>query len=220
MNSFAIRSSVSLNRSLGCADCGGRCNSLGAVSNYDIITIGGKQYSANQIVDKTITASRDVTLFPSLFKDDGKFVVKSGQQIGKVISYLLPTSASNPTGKVVLQFDRNYNNYFWLKDDNAISTQALKDQGTKTVKDELKEEQEQKEKEESPIEYYLKKYALPGILIIGGIVVVTVIAREFVRGKASANKTESVSKSESRPALTGPVVKKKKKKKSKKVIHL
>jgi len=94
---------------------------LGAVADYDIITIGGQKYSANQIVDKQIIATRDVTLYPFLFKDDGKFTVKAGQAIGTVFSYLLPSAASNPTGKVVLQFERGYNNFYWLKDDNAVS---------------------------------------------------------------------------------------------------
>lgn len=156
---------------------------FGAVSDYDFITIGGKQYSANQIVDKQIIASRDVTLYPSLFKDDGKFTVKAGQTIGTVFSYLLPSSKSNPTGKVVLQFERGYNNFYWLKDDNAVSQAALKDQGTLTVAQEVKIEQEKAEKESDPVGYYLKKFGLPALLIGGGIYLAATFGKQFLASK-------------------------------------
>lgn len=156
---------------------------LGAVSDYDIITIGGQRYSANQIVDKQIIASRDVTLYPSLFKDDGKFLVKAGQAIGTVFSYLLPSSKNNPTGKVALQFERGYNQFYWLKDDNAVSQAALKDQGALTLTQEIKQENEALAKAADPVGYYLKKYGLPVLLIGGGIYLAATYGKAFITAK-------------------------------------
>lgn len=169
---------------LGCA-CDAPPSVLGAVADYDIITIGGKQYSANQVVDKQIVASKDVTLYPSLFKEDGKFTVKAGQTIGTVFSYLLPSAKSNPTGRVVLQFERGYNQYYWLKDDRAVSTVALKDQGSLTLTDERKAEAEKLEKENDAVGYYLKKYGLPVLLIGGGIYLAATYGKAFITAKLS-----------------------------------
>jgi hypothetical protein len=156
---------------------------LGAVADYDIIVISGKQYTANQLVDKNIIAAKDVTVYPSLFKDDGKFTIKAGQSIGRVISYLLATSSSNPTGKIALMFETAYGKYFWLKDDRAISQQALKDQGTKTVDQEVKEEVQKAEKDNDPVGYYLKKFGLPALLIGGSIYLAATFGKEFISGK-------------------------------------
>lgn len=158
---------------------------LGAVSDFDIITIGGQKYSANQIVDKQIIANRDVTLYPNLHKDDGKFTVKQGQVIGTVFSYLLPSATGNPTGKVVLQFERGYNQFYWLKDDSAVSQTALKDTGTLTLTDELKQEEEEKQKQADPVGYYLKKYGLPVLLIGGGIYLAATFGKAFITAKLS-----------------------------------
>jgi hypothetical protein len=156
---------------------------LGAVTDYDVIVIGGKQFTTGQLLDKNIIAAKDVVLYPSLFKEEGKFIVKAGQSIGRVFSYLKPDSKSNPTGKIVLQFEREYNKYFWLKDDRAVSQQALKDQGTKTVEQEIKEEAEKAIRENDPVSFYLKKFGLPTLLIGGGIYLVATFGKEFIAGK-------------------------------------
>lgn len=165
---------------------------LGALVNYDILTVGGEQYSANQLLDKNIVAKTDVMLYPSLFKDDGKFLVKKGQSIGKAFSYLTPTSKNNPTGRVVLQFERSVNGtyqYFWLKDDKAVSTSALASQGTKTVDQEVQEEKDKAEKENDPIVYYAKKIGLPVLMWGAGIYVGVVVIKElFQVGKESLRK--------------------------------
>lgn len=173
-------------QSLGCPDCGGKCGSLlglGAVEDYDYITISGKQYTANQLLGKEVIASKDVTLYPSLFSDSGKFIVKQGQSIGKVFSYLKPSNKSNPTGKVVLIFERGYNVNYYLKDDNAVSTQALKDQGTLTVEQELKAQEEAAKRDADPIGYYLKKFGLPLLLIGGSIYLASSYGKEVIKAK-------------------------------------
>jgi hypothetical protein len=166
---------------LGCA-C--QNNGIGSL-NTDTISIGGKLYSAGQIVDKTIVASRDVFLYPSLHKNEGRFVVKAGQPIGKVFSYLRPGQGSNPTGRVVLMFERGYNQYFWLKDDNAVSTPALKQQGVQTLKQEVKEKQEEELKDKSPVEYYIKTYGPKLLLGVGVALLVVTVAKEFVKAKVN-----------------------------------
>jgi hypothetical protein len=173
-----------MRRSLGCA-CQQKITPLMGVADYDQITIGGQRYSANQVLDKTIVASRNVTLYPSLFSDNGKFTVNAGQNIGKVFSYLLASSANNPTGKVVLQFERGYNQYFWLKDDNAISQAALKDQGIKTVKQETEEEAAAEKRANDPISYYIEKYGLKALLIAGSIYLAATYGKEFLKNKIS-----------------------------------
>jgi hypothetical protein len=156
---------------------------IGAVADSTIIVIGGVSYTANQVLDKTIIATKDVWLYPSLYREDGKFMVKAGQTIGKTFSWLGPESKSNPTGKVVLMFERGYNQYFWLKDDRAVSQVALKDQGTLTVKEQVKQEQEAAAKEDSPIAYYIKKYGLPVLLIGGGIYLAANYGKTILQAK-------------------------------------
>jgi hypothetical protein len=193
---------------LGC-DCQNKPMAMGfgAVSDYDVIRIGGVDYSANQIVDKIITASKDVTVYRSLYNDTGKFNVKAGQPIGKVFSYLRADNAANPTGKIVLIFESAYNQDFYLKDDGAVSQSALKDQGTLNVKQETQLEQDAQKKEDDPVGYYLKKYGVPALLIIGGIVIVGGVAKTAV-GAAISRR--------SAPALSGPKKRRSKKRKSKK----
>lgn len=168
---------------LGCPGCGGSCQSMNGVSDYDVVTIGGKQYTVNQIINKTIVANRDVVLYPSLFSDTGKFTVKAGQSIGKAHSYLLPSNKSNPTGKVVIIFERGYNVNYYLKDDNAVSTKSLKDQGALTLKEEQEAEADRIKREADPLGYYLEKYALKALLIGGGIYLAAKYGTEFIKGK-------------------------------------
>ncbi|MFN7703349.1 MAG: hypothetical protein ACK5OS_01915 [Chryseotalea sp.] len=167
---------------LGCA-----CQNTGIGSlNTDTISIGGKLYTAGQIVDKTIVANRDVTLYPSLFKDDGKFTVKAGQPIGKVFSYLRPDNKSNPTGRVALMFERGYNQFFWLKDDKAVNTNVLKQQGVQTLKQEVEQKQKEEEKRNSPLEYYIKEYGTKVLIGVGVAWLVVTVTKEFVKAKVSA----------------------------------
>lgn len=184
---------------------------LAAVADYDVITIGGKQYSVAQLLNKTIVAEKDVTLYPSLLNDIGKRLVKKGQVIGKLFSYLNPTSKNNPTGKVVLQFQVSVGGVvqnFWLKDDKAVSTTALSTQGTKTVAQEITAEKDEEEKKSDPIFYYAKKIGIPVLkwgagLFIGGIVLKELfqLGKESLRKKAGLSgvkRRKSKSKSKGR----------------------
>lgn len=162
---------------------------LGAVTDYDFITIAGKQYTAGQLLDKDLLVTKDVWLYHGLSNDTNRIQVKAGQSAGKVYTYLLPGGA-NKTGKVVLGIDHKDPATgqmwtYWLKDDNAVSQSALKAQGTLTVEEQVKQEQEEKEKSENPVEYYIKQYAWKVLLIGGGIYLVAQLGKEFVKGKLS-----------------------------------
>jgi hypothetical protein len=165
----------------GCNQCGGTC--LGAVTDYDQITIGGKVYTVNQIIGKTVTAGRDTKVY-SNNKGAGAVLatIKSGQPIGIVYSYARPEQAD---GRSWLMFESNTGKIYWVPNE-AVAATGLKEQGTKTVTEEIKEEQEKKAREEDPLGYYLKKYGLPAILIIAAAFIIKGAAQEGV--KAVVNK--------------------------------
>lgn len=167
---------------LGCA-CQG--NGMGAVSDYDQIKIGGKTYSVNQIVDKTLIAATDTKLYSNA-KGSGTVVgtVKAGQPIGIVYSYLRPEQTD---GRSWLMFEKSYNNFFFVPNE-AASSGSLKEQGTLTVSEEIKKEQDELLRKTDPVGYYLKKYGLPVLLIGGGIYLAATYGKEFIKGKLSQPK--------------------------------
>lgn len=181
---------ITMLNGLGCMQCGGSC-SLGAVADYDQITIGGKTYTVNQIIDKTVVAGKDVTLYSNP-SGKGSVVgtVKSGQPIGIVYSYIKPSNATSD-GRSWLMFETTYNKFFYVPNE-AVSGTGLKEQGTKTVVQEIKEEEAERLRKEDPAGYYLKKYALPALLIIGLIVIVGGIAKEgtkaYIEKKSSTKQ--------------------------------
>lgn len=160
---------------LGCAQCGGTC--LGAVTDYDQITIGGKVYTVNQIIGKTVTAAKETKAY-SNNKGAGTVVatIKAGQPIGIVYSYARPDQAD---GRSWLMFESGTKVY-WVPNE-AVSASGLKEQGTKTVVEEIKEEKAKKEREEDPLSYYIKKFGVPALLIAGAIVIANTMAREGVK---------------------------------------
>jgi hypothetical protein len=189
---------IAMLNGLGCNCQGGV---LGAAADYDLITVGGKQYSAGQLVGKSLTVTKDVYLYQGLSNDNGKVLVKSGQTAGKVSTYILPTSKTNPTGKVALGVDIVLGAdsppvkqglakagqlwTYWLRDDNAVSQAVLKDQGALTIKQQVDKEQEELLKNESPIEFYVKKYA-GKVLLIGVLAYAAVeIGKQLIKTKAS-----------------------------------
>ena len=173
---------------LGCPDCGRM--QLSGVADYDVINIGGKQYSANAIVDAQLIANRDVKLYRGAGTSEGftkSFAtVKAGQPIGKVYSYL---KASSNTGQIaggpLLMFYDSGNQAYYVKDDNAIDQNFLKAQGADTVQEELKKEKEEEERQNDPISYYIKKFGLPVLLIGGGIYLAAQLGKEAVKAKLS-----------------------------------
>lgn len=72
---------------------------------------------------------------------------------------------------------------YFIKDDSKINTAFIKEQGGLTVEEETKRDQEEKDKTDNPVMYYLKKYGLPVLLIGGGIYLVGTIGKEVVKAK-------------------------------------
>jgi hypothetical protein len=166
---------------LGCG-----CKALGDASsdltNYDIITIGGVQYSANQIVGKTLTAQGDVPLFLGSNFTTPFTTVKAGQAIGQVYSYIRPDQQAGIAagGIGLLMFYTADNRAFYVKDEAAISQQALQNQGTLTVSQENQIVQDEQAKANDPVGYYLKKYGLPALLIGAGIYTAVQLGKAYI----------------------------------------
>ena len=193
---------------VGCAVVpvnGIQLGSVGAVTDYDTIRVGGGTYSVNQIVDKSIRANKDTKLYKgSRTNSEVIGIVKAGDIIGRVYSYLRPDQTTD--GKSWLMFEKTYNNFYYVQNE-AANTSDLKDQGALTVKEEVKKEEIEKFKEESPVEYYIKKYATKVIIGIGLIVLASTVGRTLVTEgikKIGSKKSEPTPT----PALAG--VKKKK----------
>lgn len=169
MNAFSLSG-------LGCG-----CQQLGSATNYDQIKIGGTTYSVNQIIGKTLIAKVETKLYsgakgtPSVIG-----TVKAGQPLGIVWSYLRPEQAD---GRSWLMFDSN-GRFFFVPNEAATNT-GLKDQGALTLKDEIKKEQQEEERRNDPVGYYLKKYGLPVLLIGGGIYLAATYGKAFIQGKLS-----------------------------------
>lgn len=184
---------VTMLNGLGCA-----CNNkpvmgfrgFGAVSDYDTITIGGKTYTVNQLIDKTIIAAKETKLYSN---PSGKGTVvgtvKAGQPIGKVYSYIKPNNTTSD-GRSWLMFDSSTYNKSYYVPNEAASGAGLKEQGTKTVTEELKDEADKKLKDESPLEYYIKKYAGKIILIGGAIYIGSIIVKESFKAATKKKETE------------------------------
>jgi len=180
---------------------------LGDPANYDQIMIGGKTYSADQILDKTVVAARDTTLYRNTKATNVYTIIKAGQPIGKVDSYL-KASSPNTDGRAWLQFWSSSQGYYYAPNE-AVSGAGLKDQGTKTVKEEVKEIENQKLKDDNPTLYYAKKIALPAVLLVGAIV----IGKAYV---VSRSRSSSSAPAAATTPLSGPPSRRKKKRRTKK----
>ena len=155
-------------------------STLGAVDDYDIITINGKLYSVNEVLDKTLVANGSTKVYSAAFDNATlKYTTPSGQSLGKVYSYLKPTAGRTGSWLMIQTGD---NTFVYVPADSA-SPSALKEQGVKTVDEQVKEEEEAKQKEADPAGYYIKKYALPGVLIIGAIYAAVTFGKTIIEKK-------------------------------------
>jgi hypothetical protein len=159
---------------------------LGDVINYDVIVVGGQKYTANQIVDKQLIAKGPVYLFRGNDFNKPYTTIPSGGVIGKVYSYIRIDQATGQIAKSpLLMFFDSAGKAYYTKDDSKIDTSFLKDQGTLTVAQETQKQQEEKEKAENPIAYYVKKLGLPVLLIGGAIYLAGTFGKEVIKDKLS-----------------------------------
>lgn len=155
---------------------------LGAVSDYDVITVGGQQYTANQILDKQLIARSSTPVYHSDFKVPFR-TVSAGQPIGVVYSYLKSTGTTGKSALMLYDNPQYTGTPYYVLNEAAIDTKALQDQGTLTVSQELQAEKDKLEQQNDPISYYLKKFGLPVLLIGGGILLAATFGKEFIKDK-------------------------------------
>lgn len=171
---------VGLLSGLGC-DCRGSMGSLAAVADFDQIKIGGKTYTVNQILDKTLIAAVDTKIYSGAKGTPTVLgTIKAGQPLGKVYSYLRPDQTGD--GRSWLMFEGSANSVYYAPNEAASGT-GLKDQGALTVAEEIKKEEEEKERLHDPISYYFKKFGWKVILIGGGIYLAAQLGKEAVKAK-------------------------------------
>lgn len=125
-------------------------------------------FNINQILGKLIKTSRRVGLYKSIYAKKPVKIIDSGVTVGTVYSWV----TNKTTKQIFLMIDLPGGGVAYLKIDELrgkINVPDLISQGSKTVEQELKEKKDKEQKESSPTEYYIKKYAVPvgiGLLII------------------------------------------------------
>jgi hypothetical protein len=125
-------------------------------------------FSINQILGKSIKTIRKVGLYKSIYDKNPVKLINPGVTVGTVYSWV----TNKNTKQIFLMIDLPGGVIGYLKVDELrgkVNVPDLIIQGSKTIEQELKEKKEQEQKENSPTEYYIKKYALPvgiGLLII------------------------------------------------------
>lgn len=134
-----------------------------------------QQYSVSQLIGKTLFAKKEVPLFATTSSTKPYAVVKPGNYIGVLNSWI------EKNGILFFLFKYGANNQFVIKyEPGAIDTSNLASQGTKTVEQERKKEEEKVLLESGltgKIEYFIKKY---GLYLIGAI-----IAGQAIKGYLS-----------------------------------
>jgi hypothetical protein len=132
-------------------------------------------YTLSEIIGKTLYAKKEVPLYKNTFSKKPYAVVKPGNYIGVLWSWL------EENNNIWLIFKYGANGQFLVKmEPGLIDTSNLAEQGAKTIKQEKKAE-DQKALLESgltgKIEYFIKKY---GLYLIGAI-----IAGQAIKGYLS-----------------------------------
>ena len=120
-------------------------------------------FSMSQIVGKTLTASRRVGVYKSIYDAKPIRIVEAGNEIGRVYSYVKKKSS----GALWIMFDGPF--YVPVVQlAGAVNVPDLAAQGAKTIEQEKKEKRDQELANLRPVEYYLKKYGVPafGLLLL------------------------------------------------------
>jgi hypothetical protein len=101
-------------------------------------------FSADQIVGKNLTAAKDLTAYYSYPSSPNNFVIKRGNTVGTVASYVLRT------GNVLWWqfYDTNHNPFYIQHTGDSFSLTSLTNQGAKTIEQQTKEEEDKKKREE------------------------------------------------------------------------
>jgi len=125
-------------------------------------------FNMNQILGKSLKTNRKVGLYKSIYDKKPIKIINPGVTVGTIYSWV----TNKNTGQIFLMIDLAAGGVGYFKVDELrgkINVPDLVKQGSKTIEQEAKEKKDKEEKESSPAEYYIKKYALPigiGLLII------------------------------------------------------
>lgn len=168
---------------LGCA-CQKSMMGFGAVSDYDLITIGGKQYSAGELQAKspTIIAQKDTTVYSSAFDNSvAKYVTKAGNPLGKYYSYLKPATNRK---QAWLMLQTGPDKFVFLQNE-AVGSNAIANQNVQTAQDQIAQEAADKEKESDPYSYYFKKLVVPVLGTAAVIYVAVQLGKTFITAKVA-----------------------------------
>lgn len=134
------------------------------------------QYSASQIIDKTLIAARPVQIKRTATDSaPAVYTVATGNPVGKVFSYISPGTGRN---SLYWAFNDQYGRPYYAKHETgAFSLTALKDQGAITVKEETALEQSASETTAD----FFKKYAKTALWVIAGVMVARAVLPELVK---------------------------------------
>jgi len=167
---------------------------LGAVSNFDIVRIGGREYSVSELFAKapTIFANSDTKVYTSAFDNSAvKYITKAGNPLGKYYSYLKPGPNRS---KSWLMLETGPAKYVFVPNE-VVGSRAIANQDVKTVTEQLQEESDLEQKDKDPILYYLKKVGLPLALGAGGIYLVGTLGKEVIKAKLTKPSMSGINNS-------------------------
>ena len=133
------------------------------------VSIGGKVFSASQIVGKTLIARRTVPVYRvgQWNKPFGK--VRPGAPVGVVYSWIGPTGYVNTNGKLYWQFyNTDGTTYYAEQTNTSFDLSALKQQGAITALEQVEQEREQ-DKEPPTLLGTLTKLGITAIAVWGAV---------------------------------------------------
>ncbi len=130
----------------------------------------GDLYGADQIVNKTLVAKRQVPVYRFPADNQKSFgSVATGQPVGVVYAWIAPNPAENRSGLWWQFYDATNKTYYAPHNENWYSIDALKQQGVLSTQEIIDAEKEKEDLENLPwYERLLKKY---GVWVLGAVVV-------------------------------------------------
>lgn len=117
------------------------------IGNVPSVVIGGKTFSATQIIDKTLIARVSVPVYRSNNLRKPFARVRAGAPVGIVYSWIGPTGNVNTGGKMYWQFyDSNGQSYYAEQNSRSFDLSSLRQQGALTAIEQAEQEQAQQPK--------------------------------------------------------------------------
>jgi hypothetical protein len=146
-----------------------------------MLIMDGKTVSMSDLLDKTLIAAKDnVNIRSYASTKTGKIISKAnkGDVIGQIYSWV---SDKDGGSNIWLAIDRNGKPYGYVRSDMTnYNVKSLREQGVKTIEENIEAEKEKKEEEEKTffdkLQEGLFKYGkIVGIILIVGIIIYFVL---------------------------------------------